>query len=274
MSLRDRPASFAPSQRRRMSRTARRLSFLAAFIYGLAAGGAVAQTSLARQPASAPGDTDVNVVTAIDVSDSVGRHEEWLQQTGLARAVIAPAFLESVAAGSRRRIGFAAFAWSSDGRFEMVVPWTVIASAEDAHRVSQAIAAADLIDRSSYGGGDTDAGTRPPRPVLERRTDVSAAIDFAASLLGSAPQEAGRSVMNILADGMDNVSGGAAAARDRALDAGYTINGVAVGHTTGDLVEYFKANVIGGFGSFVMPLADPAKAGEIMARKLMRDLLA
>src|SRR5262245_3534736 len=32
--------------------------------------------------------TDANIITAVDISDSIGRHEEWLQQTGLVRALL------------------------------------------------------------------------------------------------------------------------------------------------------------------------------------------
>ncbi|RWP67321.1 MAG: DUF1194 domain-containing protein [Mesorhizobium sp.] len=68
--------------------------------------------------AAVPG-TDANVVTAIDVSDSIGRYEEWLQQTGLVRALVHPDFLRAATAGPRRRIGFAVFTWSSDGKFAL-----------------------------------------------------------------------------------------------------------------------------------------------------------
>ena len=84
--------------------------------------------------------TDVNVVSAIDVSDSIGRYEEWLQQTGLVRALVHHDFLRAVTAGPQRRIGFAVFTWSSDRKFDVLVPWTVIGSAEDAAHVSQVLA--------------------------------------------------------------------------------------------------------------------------------------
>lgn len=55
--------------------------------------------------------TDANIVTAIDVSDSIGRHEEWLQQTRLVRALVHPDFLRAATAGPHRQIGFAVFTW-------------------------------------------------------------------------------------------------------------------------------------------------------------------
>jgi len=217
------------------------------------------------------GPTDANLVTAIDVSASIGRHEEWIQQAGLARALVHPAFLQAIAAGPRGRIGFAAFTWSSDGRFEVLVPWTVIGSAEDARRVSAALAGATLVDRSRYGGGDRDDGA-PDAAMPEHRTDISAAIGFAATLLASAPYAAGRSVMNICANGTDNVGDGTGASRDRAVARGFTVNGLILGRDAA-LAEYFRANVMGGPGAFVMRLSDPESVGEIMMEKLRRDLL-
>ncbi|SIT58280.1 hypothetical protein BQ8794_50382 [Mesorhizobium prunaredense] len=132
--------------------------------------------------------TDANVVTAIDVSDSIGRYEEWLQQTGLVRALVHPAFLRAATAGPRRRIGFAVFIWSSEGKFDLLVPWTVIGSAEDAARVSQALASVTLIDRTHYGGGDMEQDAdADPAAMHDRLTDMSEAIAFASLLLTLAP---------------------------------------------------------------------------------------
>ena len=76
------------------------------------------------QAAASPLATDFNLITAIDVSDSISRHEEWLQLTGLSRGVVHPGFLSLVREGLMQRIGFMAFTWSSDGQVRIVVPWT------------------------------------------------------------------------------------------------------------------------------------------------------
>ncbi|WP_162917443.1 DUF1194 domain-containing protein [Dongia deserti] len=222
--------------------------------------------------------TDANVITAIDVSDSIGRHEEWLQQAGLARALLDPSFLDAATAGPHRRIGFAVFTWSSDGRFDVLVPWTIIGSAEQAAHVSAVVGSVELVDRSDYGGGDVeDARDRGSVVSPERRTDISAAIDHASLLLASAPFETSRSVMNICANGVDNAAtdgdDGVSEARGRAVSKGLIVNGVAMGDRQG-LVQYFRSHVIGGHGSFVMKLSSPNDAGQIMAEKFRRDLLA
>jgi Ca-activated chloride channel family protein len=222
--------------------------------------------------------TDANLITAIDVSDSIGRHEEWLQQTGLVRALLHPGFLDAATAGPNRRIGFAVFTWSSDGRFDVLVPWTIIGSAEDASRVSAAIASLELVDPSRYGGGDhEDRHSGDGRVDPDRLTDISGAIDHASILLTSAPFETDRSVMNICANGIDNAHAGSddgvEESRDRALSLGLTINGLVVGSDAG-IIEYFSTNVMGGPGAFIMELSSPSEAGQIMAEKFRRDLLA
>jgi hypothetical protein len=222
--------------------------------------------------ARAPGmATDANIVTAIDVSDSIGRHEEWLQQKGLVRALVHPDFVRAAAAGPQRRIGFAVFSWSSHGKSDVLIPWTIISSAEDAARVSQALASVELIDRTHYGGGSDQRRGGDAVVPPERLTDISGAIDFASRMLASSPYAAGRAVMNICANGIDNFGGGPEASRDAALAQGLTINGLVLGART-QLAEYFRARVIGGPGAFVMQMSGPEDAGEFMTRKLVRDL--
>jgi hypothetical protein len=222
--------------------------------------------------ARAPGmATDASIVTAIDVSDSIGRHEEWLQQKGLVRALIHPDFVRAATAGPHRRIGFAVFSWSSGGK-RILIPWTIISSAEDAARVSKALASVELIDRTRYGGGNDQRRGRDHEMVVpDRLTDISGAIDFASRMLTSSPYATDRAVMNIAANGIDNLGSGPENSRDAALAQGLTINGLVLGED-GKLAQYFRASVIGGPGAFVMQMFGPEDAGGFMTRKLVRDL--
>lgn len=54
-------------------------------------------------------ETDANLVTALDLSDSIMRHEEWIEFDGLARAVTDREFLSAITEGPLGRIGFAVF---------------------------------------------------------------------------------------------------------------------------------------------------------------------
>ena len=65
----------------------------------------------------------------------------------------------------------------------------------------------------------------------------------------------------------------AAPARERLLAAGATVNGVVLG---GDatVVDYYRSDVAGGAGSFVIAASGAEGLAEAMRRKLVMDLVA
>ena len=211
---------------------------------------------------------DAALATGIDLSDSIMRHEEWLQFEGIARAVEDPVFLSAATSGPYRRVSFAVFTWSSHGRHRLIVPWTVIDGADGARVAATMIRAAPRPAR--FGSGVMSE--RAERP-LERQTDLSGAIRFGAALLAAGPGAGARKILNIISNGVDNVAGGVALARERAVAAGITINGVVLGRDR-KLAEYFRARVIGGAGSFVMQVAEPAGLVDVLRTKFLRDLIA
>lgn len=212
--------------------------------------------------------TDANIVTALDVSDSIGRYEQWIERDGLARAITHPAFLDAVASGRWASVGFAVFTWSSEGRSQILIPWTVIKNAEDAKLISRHLLSVSLIDESQFSGGD-----REELHVVrtdDRLTDVSEAIDLASHHLASAPFVGARSVMNIVGNGMDNVAAGPLQARNRAMHRGFTINGLVVGRDLPSVVEHYRTEVIGGPGAFLLEVADPEHVRKAFVAKLDR----
>lgn len=219
--------------------------------------------------------TDFNVITAVDVSDSITRHDEWLQYAGLARGVVDPDFLSLINAGLTQRIGFMAFTWSSGGQIRVIVPWTVITGSEEAEEVSAHLTASPRIDRSHY-----DANHQAPDVTHETkssssggRTDIDQAIAAAARLARDAPFQGRRAVINILSNGVDNTGVVPNQQRDQAIRQGMTINGVVFGDRR-DLPDYFRRNVIGGPGAFLMTVHDPADLPEALERKFWHDLFA
>ncbi len=240
---------------------------LAALVLCLILSGRPASTAHASEASAA---TDANLVTALDVSDSIMRHEEWIEFDGIARAVVHPAFLNAVLAGRHRRIGFAVYTWSSHGKLRVVVPWTVIGSADDAERVTRLLWGAPRIDRSEHYGFSRNPRRRPP-PGFQ--TDISAAIRFGSAMIESAPKGAERAVINVCGNGVDNVGEGPERARDRALASGVTINGLVVGDKP-EVVAYYRSRVVGGTGSFVLEVKEPAGFADAMVTKLLMDLVA
>ena len=209
--------------------------------------------------------TDANIVTGLDISDSIDAETMRLEIDGLARAVQSPEVLRAIRAGTHRRIGFAVFAWYHNA-FPVVVAWRVIASEADARAAAQDISARLAIDLEAES-------RRATTYYIGRLTDLSQAIDHAHKLLEAAPFAGARSVINIIGNGEDNVGEGAGSARDRFVAAGGTLNAVVLG-TDQTAVAYYSREVAGGPGSFVMSTSESANMTLAMTRKFLHDIIA
>lgn len=197
---------------------------------------------------------DVLLVLAIDASGSLSDERLTLQREGHARAVESTAFIKAVRSGPSGRIALAAVEWSDRDRQGQAVPWTVV---ED----------------------DATAGTfartllRAPRP-MPGYTSISGAIDFSAGLLARAPFQAARQVIDISGNGVNNDGRPAAAARDDAVAAGITVNGLPILDLANDLDAYYAENVVGGHRAFVAVARDFAAFSDAALRKLLVEVAA
>jgi len=214
---------------------------------------------LSGEAAGADLFTDANIVTAIDISDSVDAQAIAVEIDGMAQAILAPEIIQAIAVGRHGRIGFAVFAWR-DGAYPELVTWSVIASAEDARSVSERLEAGFR------------AFTQSDRPIpTAHMTDLSGAIDHAAILLLTAPFVAERSVVNIIGNGWDNVGEGPMRARDRLVAKGGTVNGVVLGPDP-VLMGYYRSSVIGGPGAFLLSADSAGAMADVFARKFLYDV--
>lgn len=214
--------------------------------------------------AAGPPATDANLVTGIDVSASVSIGSVLGELQGIADAIREPGFLAAVRRGGAGRIGFAVFVWHETQA--IVVPWTEIASAADAEAAARRLEspAASALAHTPYEESLGKYGCG---------TDLSQAMEFARALLATAPAGGERTVVNIVGNGMDNVGESAAAARNRLLATGATVNGVVFG---GDLATqvYFRSQVIGGDGAFLLAADPETGIAAAMQRKFLQDLVA
>lgn len=226
----------------------------------------VATGAVADSPKRCSTKVDVKLITAIDISDSVSASEVQLQLTGLAAAVRSPVLLKAIKAGYLGCIGFEVFAWQY-GDSPEIVHWTVISNTNDTYVVARQIEGRSVADL--YAETRAAAG----RFYFGRLTDISGALDHAAVLSKLAPFSAYRSVINIVGEGTDNVAEAPGNVRDKLVDMGFVINGLLVDPSP-QMHEYYRREVAGGLGSFVMPAGGGDKAAEAMLRKLLEDLLA
>jgi hypothetical protein len=200
---------------------------------------------------------DADIITAIDGSSSMTRLKRMIEYIGLAKAVMDVDFLARVASGPNGRVGFTAFSWSSDGNIDVIVPWMLIATAEDAAKASAKFLEAIEIDASQQ--------------FVVRWTDVALAIGAAAATEQASPFASTHTFINICSDGVSNSGVPPRAARDRALAENVTISAVLFGSRP-MLADYYARNVIGGPGAFILPISDAAAMSKLLARKYWLDL--
>lgn len=198
---------------------------------------------------------DLVLVLALDVSGSVNDREFELQKNGLAHAFRHPSIIEAISQGHSKRIAVVAVQWAGFREQVVAVPWTVIASPAGATLFAARLSAM----RRSFAY---------PLGV----THIAGVIQFGTRIALTAPYAADRHVVDISGDGKQNVGNTPQTARDQAVGAGMTINGLAIINETPDLTGYYRANVIGGPDAFVIKANDYDAYAQSILRKLIREI--
>jgi hypothetical protein len=198
------------------------------------------------------GEVDVALVLAVDSSGSISEQRLAMQIQGYIGALRHPAFIEAIRGGRRGRIGLTYVTWTDARRQDQVVPWRLIEDQAGAAAFAQAI---------------QDA-LRP----LPGWTSISGAIDYCTGLLLSNGYIATRRVIDISGDGANNDGRPVTDARDAAVAAGVTINGLPIVEVEPNLEQYYRENVIGGPDSFVIVARDTGAFGAAVLRKLLVEV--
>jgi hypothetical protein len=86
------------------------------------------------------------------------------------------------------------------------------------------------------------------------------------------PEEASHKVIDVSGDVMANFGVPPAEARDRLVQRGITINGLAILSEEPWLDDYYRKNVIGGPASFVAVAKDFDSFADAMLRKLVQEV--
>lgn len=204
---------------------------------------------------------DVELVLAVDVSRSVDAAELEMQMRGYANAFRDPRLADGVTGGPLGAIAVMLFTWSDFNIQEVLVPWMRIGGAQDSVRFARAVDAA------------------PRRAHLY--TSISGAMDFACRQFGQG-YEGTRRVVDISGDGVNNSGRPVAEARAEALDRGVVLNGLAVLDNEPPpeslrlglppLDEYYRDQVIGGPGAFLMVAEGFGAFETAVRRKIIREI--
>lgn len=207
---------------------------------------------------------DLQLVLAADVSRSVDEGEFRLQRDGYAAAFSDPRVLKAIRSGQVGRIAVCYVEWSGEWAQRVIIDWTIIADEESA-------------------GAFGDALLKAPRPFAER-TAIGVAIDFAVEQFKRSGHQSERRTIDVSGDGTNTNGKHPTVARDAAVAAGITINGLVIlspepmpwnawhTHPPGGLENWFRENVAGGPGSFVLVAEDFNSFAFAIVNKLIREI--
>ncbi len=226
----------------------------------LIAGAALALLSGPSTDAVQAEPVDVELVIAADVSLSMSFEELEIQRAGYIAALTHESVINAIQDGVHGKIAISIFEWAGESAQHLIVPWTIIASREDAEAVAARMALS--------------------APQSARRTSISAALDFAYDLFAESHYEGMRRVVDVSGDGPNNHGQPVVPARDRLVEQGIVINGLPlltdmqpIGRfDLPDLDTYYANCVIGGPGAFIVPVTSWDQFPEAIRRKLVLEL--
>ncbi|WP_439579791.1 DUF1194 domain-containing protein [Elioraea sp.] len=193
----------------------------------------------------------LELVLLVDVSGSVDAGEYALQKGGYVQAFQSAAVQNAIMNSQLGSIAVTYVEWSGSAQQAQLVNWTLVNDAASAN----AFAAAIQGTTRAFGG----------------LTAIGSAINYGASLLAADNGfDSLRKVMDVSGDGTSNDGASVTAARDAAVAAGITINGLTIGSAS--LLTYYQNNVIGGAGAFAIGVTDFADFAAAVEQKLIQEI--
>ena len=213
-------------------------------------------------PASAEDlPVDLELVLAVDISGSVDEVEARLQREGYIAALRHPDVVQAIEGGMFGRIAVAYVEWAGDHYQRTMLDWTV-------------------IEDQASAGAFADALLETPLTTAHW-TSLSAAIDYAVRLFDGNGFKGFRRVIDISGDGHNNRGRPVEWARDEAVAAGITINGLPIvndrpnpwgGRPPAGLDLYYEERVIGGPGAFMIVAEDYTAFASAIFSKLLLEI--
>ncbi len=201
---------------------------------------------------------DLELVLAVDVSQSVDGYEGQLQRMGYVRALSDERVIDVILSAPFGRVAVTFLEWAGPGLWRPVADWHIIDSAGAAREFAEILARVPV----ARGQG----------------TSITSVIHHAMGLFDDNGAEGVRRVIDISGDGPNNRGGIVSDARDAAVAAGITVNGVAINNFDGsaftlpDLDVYYYECVIGGPGAFVLAADGFESFADAIRRKLILEI--
>jgi len=207
----------------------------------------------AGAPARAQIMADLQLVLAVDASGSVNTYRFELQKRGYVAALRNPRVLGAILSGRTQSIALMMMQWTGPFLQREVLPWTLL---KDEASVKSAAAVIEETPRRLFGGG----------------TSISGAIDYSMSMFPRSPFKAERHVIDISGDGANNNGRSVVRARDEAVAADVTINGLPILAVEPDLAEHYRDYVIGGPGAFMVVADSFENFADAILKKMIIEI--
>lgn len=201
-------------------------------------------------------EVDVALILAVDASRSMDMQEMQIQREGYVSALTHSDFINAVKGGMTGRVAIAYYEWASGVDEQSRIDWQIIETSQDANAFAARINALPFMTRTG--------------------TSISGAIAYGTGMLAATPFSSMRRVMDISGDGPNNIGAPVVEARDLAVSTGIVINGLALiirpSSSIVSLDRYYADCVIGGPGSFVLPVHDIEDFETAIRRKLVMEV--
>jgi Protein of unknown function (DUF1194) len=217
----------------------------------------LASTQYTYDPAA---EVDVELVLAVDISQSMDTEEQEVQRAGYVAALTSREFLDAIEVGPIGRVAVTYMEWGGVDEHFIVADWTVIQDASSASHFASKIHEAPL------------------RQV--QRTSIASALEKSVQLVQNNQYQGLRQVIDISGDGPNNQGGSVTEMRDRMIAAGVTINGLPLMMKSNKntwqamlhLDHYYEDCVIGGPGSFAIPVRSQEGFADAIRMKLVMEI--
>ena len=197
---------------------------------------------------------DIELAFVVDASGSIDDGEMKLQRQGYLYALSHPRVQKAIGSGILGSIAVSYIEFAGDGCTKMTVDWTQITDTNAAQLFGNRILASD--SNFCFGGNA-----------------ISEALTFAAASIHTNRFDGTRHVIDISGDGPNTIGEMVVKVRNRIIKKRIVINALSIHRPEmPGLPEYFKREVTGGPGSFVIRANNRKNFAEAILKKLVREI--
>lgn len=218
-------------------------------------------------PLGAIESVDLELVLAVDISRSISKEEAELQRQGYIAALGDALVVNAITSGPLGQIALTYVEWAGFDYYRTVVDWSIIDGRESAVDFATQLLIAPIVSA--------------------QRTSISAAIENSILLFENNNIRSTRRIIDVSGDGANNYGRPVVEARNLAVAAGITVNGLPILRdwrgeeaakadsnldSVSNLDLYYQFCVIGGPGAFVIAAKDFNTFADAISRKLVLEI--